>query len=40
MYPNGTLTPWIQRWTVERDGIEIYVLYGGMFLILAVVAIH
>ena len=39
VYPNGILTPWIQGWTAERDGIEIYVLYGGMFLILAAVAV-
>lgn len=37
-YPPGTLTPWIEGWNAERDGIEIYVLYALMFLIIAAVA--
>lgn len=39
VYPNGTLTPWMQAWAKERDGIEIYVLYGGMFLNIAAVMV-
>lgn len=35
VYPDGTLTPWMQAWARERDGIEIYVLYGVMFLNMA-----
>lgn len=38
IYPSGTLTPWIAGWNAERDGIEIYVLYAFMFLIIAAVA--
>jgi hypothetical protein len=36
-YPPDTLTPWIAAWNTERDGIEIYVLYAGMFLIMSTV---
>lgn len=38
IYPPGTLTPWIEGWNAERDGIEIYVLYALMFLIIVTVA--
>lgn len=34
IFPEGTITPWIQSWAFERDGIEIYVLYIFMFLII------
>ena len=34
-YPPGTLAPYIEYWNAERDGIEIYVLYAGMFLIIS-----
>lgn len=37
IYPSGTLTPWIEGWNAERDGIEIYVLYLWMFLIIGAV---
>lgn len=39
VYPDGILTPWMQAWARERDGIEIYVLYGGMFLNMAAVMV-
>lgn len=39
VYPEGTLTPWMQAWARERDGIEIYMLYGGMFLNMAAVMV-
>lgn len=35
IFPKGTLTPWIEAWSASRDGIEIYVLYVMMFLLIA-----
>lgn len=37
IFPPGTLTPWIAEWNSERDGVEIYVLYAFMLLIIAAV---
>jgi hypothetical protein len=34
IYPPEALTPWIAGWNTERDGIEIYVLYVFIFLII------
>jgi hypothetical protein len=39
VYPPGALTPWILAHSSERDGIEIYVLYGMIFLNIAVVMV-
>lgn len=35
----GELTPWIENWTNERDGIEIYVVYILVFAIIALSAL-
>lgn len=39
IFPIGKITPWIQNWQAQRDGIEIYVLYTFIFLIMALLLI-
>lgn len=39
VFPPGVLTPWIEGWTAERDGIEIYVLYSLLFVCIGLSAL-